>query len=147
MYKRILVATDGSKLSTAAVAHAATLAHTLGAALIGFHVRAPFPAYFYGEAVALPPASEHEFELDTERRAELILDAARAIAAKAGVSFRGIHRMLDRPADGIIAVAKKEKCDLIVMASHGRRGVARLLVGSEAMQVLTHSKIPVLLTR
>jgi len=70
-----------------------------------------------------------------------------AAARKAGVRFKGVHWMSFSPAEGVIGAAKKEKCDLIVMASHGRRGISRMLLGSETNKVLVRSRIPVLVTR
>lgn len=147
MYQRILVATDGSRLSKKAVAHAIGLAKACGASLVGFTCRAPYPTIYYGEPVFVDMVPERDYEKETIRGATRILGEVEAAAKKAGIEFKGVHAENASPADAIIRAAKKEKCDAIVMASHGRKGVARVLLGSETHNVLTHSHIPVLVTR
>lgn len=148
MYQRILIATDGSRLSRKAIAHGIALAKAVGAAVIGFHAR-PLPqlAYYGDSAIIIPPSTERLIEKQNVKAAEKHLAAIEAVARKAGVTYKGVHIMNVSPSEAIIRTAKKERCDLIVMASHGRKGVSRLLLGSETNQVLTHSHVPVLVTR
>jgi len=147
MTSRILIATDGSKLSRKAVKHGIGLARALDASVVVCHARAPFPAAYYGEPVAIPESALTEYDADTKRMAEKFLAEVAAEATRAGVQCKGVHQMDSSPADLIMRTAKREKCDLIVMASHGRRGIARALIGSETNTVLTLSKIPVLVVR
>ncbi len=147
MVNRILIATDGSRLSRKAIAHGIALAKALGATVVGFHARQPFPTIYFAEAVMIPPSTEKQFEEDSAKLARERLAEIEAAATKARVDFKAVETTDLSPADAIIRTAKKEKCDLIVMASHGRKGLARVLVGSETNLVLTHSKIPVLVTR
>ena len=147
MYKRILIATDGSRRSRRAVARGVALAKSLGAAVVGFHARLPDPVLYYGEPVALPAATWERLEKESIKAAETHLAQILTAAKKAGVDYRGISISSTSPSEAIIKTAKKEKCDLIVMASHGRKGVSQLLLGSETIKVLTHSRIPVLVTR
>ena len=147
MYKRILIATDGSRLSRKAILHGTALAQALGATVVGFHARQPFPAIYFAEAVMVPPSTEKQFEADSAKLAKERLAEVEAAAKKAGVNYRSVQITDRSPAEAIIRAAKKEKCDLIVMASHGRKGFARVLIGSETSLVLTHSTIPVLVTR
>ena len=147
MYQRILIATDGSRLSRKAIAHGTALAKTLGASIVGFHARQPFPIIYFAEAAIVPPSTEKQFEADSARLATERLAEIEAAAKKAGVQFKAVQITDVSPAEAIVRAAKKEKCDLIVMASHGRKGLARVLIGSETSLVLTHSTIPVLVTR
>ena len=149
MYKHILVSTDGSKLSLKAAKEAATLAARLKAKLTAVYVSAPFMPTVYSEGMLINKLDVlQEAYLKTVRA-----DAARALAqveaasAAAKVKCAVVHVSGDQPWEGILAAAKKGKCDLIVMASHGRRGLAGLLLGSETTKVLTHSKVPVLVCR
>ncbi|MFN0302997.1 MAG: universal stress protein [Burkholderiales bacterium] len=147
MYKRILIATDGSRLSRKAIAQGTALAKALGATVVGFHARQPFPAIYFAEAVMIPPSTERQYEADSVKLSRDRLAEIEAAARKAGVDFKVVQAVDQSPAEAIIRAAKKEKCDLIVMASHGRKGIARILIGSETSLVLTHSTIPVLVTR
>jgi nucleotide-binding universal stress UspA family protein len=147
MYKRILIATDGSPRSRRAVARGLALARSLGAAVVGFHARLPDPVLFYGEPVALSAEDWERLEKQSTAAAEKYLDAIKAAAKKAGVRYKGIHAYGLSPSESIMKTARKEKCDLIVMASHGRAGVSELLLGSETLKVLAHSRVPVLVTR
>jgi nucleotide-binding universal stress UspA family protein len=148
MYRRILIATDGSRLSRKAIEEGVALARSIGASVVGFHARMPVMLPYYAEpAMVLPQKTEKLLEkqgIDTVKR---FLAKMEAVAKKAGVGFKGVHAIDASPADSIIKAAKKEKCELIVMASHGRRGLARLLLGSETNHVLTRAHIPVLVVR
>jgi nucleotide-binding universal stress UspA family protein len=147
MYKRILIATDGSRLSRKALAQGIALAKAHRAAVVGFHARPPFPPIYYGEPIMISPRAEKEYDRRTVRAAERYLGEIAAAAKRAGLRFKGVHRLAFSPADGVIEAARKEKCELIVMASHGRRGISRVLLGSETNKVLVRSHIPVLVTR
>ena len=147
MYTHILVATDGSKLSAKAVTHAIALAQALGARLTGFYASADYPMPVYAEGVVYDPVSRKEYAARCRKDAAKILDAVAAKAKLAGVAFTSAHSISASPWEAILAAAKKAQCDAIVMASHGRRGVSSLLLGSETQKVLTHSKVPVIVVR
>ncbi len=147
MYKRILVATDGSTLSKKAVASAIELAATCGADLVALKVVPRYPqAYFEG---SIPLSAEEISRVETQwtESAQVQLAAVDKAAKTKGVTTKVVTVKSDVVSDAIIAAAKKQKADLIVMASHGRKGIKRLLLGSETQQVLTHSHIPVLVLR
>ncbi len=144
MYKNILVATDGSELALKAVTAGIQLAKTLGAKTTAVAVRVPLREFIAeGVTIPIPEATQQDYVKQTDR----LLDAARKAAAAAGVSCEAVQKVDDEPWRGIIDTAKSHGCDLIVMASHGRRGVSALLLGSETQKVLTHSTIPVLVYR
>ncbi len=144
MYKRILFPTDGSEITLKALQSALSLAKLCGAEIYALSVKEPFPYSAISEMQPVPP---QEFYDAQERiaagRVQAVADAARA----AGVPCRahtveGLH-----PWEAILDHAKTQACDVIVMASHGRRGVTALLLGSETSRVLTHSTLPVLVVR
>jgi nucleotide-binding universal stress UspA family protein len=144
MYQRLLVPTDGSDITAKALSSAIGLAKLTGGRIVSVAVREPFPYSAMSEIQPVPP---QEFFDAQERLAERRLAAVTSACAEAGVacdveSIEGLH-----PWETILATAEKHGCDLIVMASHGRRGVAALLLGSETQKVLTHSEIPVLVVR
>jgi nucleotide-binding universal stress UspA family protein len=145
VYKHILLPTDGSELSAAAARAGIQLARALGARVSALHVTPPFTAS------DMPPAAfaaeVHDHEARAKESARRALGAIEAAASAAGVACTVFHRESYSPYEAIIALAGEAECDLICMASHGRRGVAALLLGSETSKVLTHSKIPVLVTR
>lgn len=144
MYQQILVSTDGSEISTRAVEAAARLAGLTGAKLDVLSVKEPFPYSAISEMQPVPPQEFYDAQerLAAERVAAA-LDAARAHGIQAtGVSVEALH-----PWEAILEQAKAKGCDLIVMASHGRRGLGALLLGSETQKVLTHSTVPVLVIR
>ena len=146
MYKRILVATDGSKLSSKAVTHAIALARTTGAQLIVFHASPDQQLAVYGDGFIVPVRSA-EYKAAAAKSAEKVFESIVREAAKAGVECSTAHAIALEPWRAILDQAKKSKADAIVMASHGRRGVSALLVGSETQKVLTHSKLPVTVVR
>jgi len=148
MYAHILVPTDGSRLSVAAAKSATALAAKLGARLTAVYVMAPYSPPMESEAVAFYPAfSAGEFEKATRQAADKALAKVQALASAAKVKSDTVAVSGASPWKAIIATAKSKKADLIVMASHGRRGLEALLIGSETQKVLTHSKIPVLVCR
>ena len=148
MYKNLLVPTDGSKLSMKAVTAALNLAQPLGAKITALHVVPPYAPPVYADAmVYVPELDPKEYKAATDAAAQKALAAVEKEAAKAGVACTAVHLVEGQPWEGILKAAKKHKCDAIVMASHGRRGLAGVLLGSETVKVLTHSKIPVLVCR
>jgi nucleotide-binding universal stress UspA family protein len=147
MFKHILVATDGSKLSQKAIRTAVRLAKTSGAAVSGAYVIAPY-APAYGEAAIYVAAqTARRYKEVTQKEARKALAEVEVEASAAGVRYSGVMLTADTPWEGIIRSAQRKKCDLIVMASHGRRGLRGLILGSETAKVLTHTKIPVLVCR
>ncbi len=147
MYQRILVATDGSTLSKKAVSSAIALAAATGAELVALKVVARYPMSYFEGGVAMPATEIARVEKQWADNGQAIVDAVQKSALAKGVRTKAITVKSDLVSDAIIAAAKKNRCDLIVMASHGRRGVKRLLLGSETQLVLTHSHIPVLVLR
>jgi nucleotide-binding universal stress UspA family protein len=147
MYQRILVATDGSTLSKKAVSTALSMAQLTGAELVALKVIPRYPQSYFEGGVVLPANDIARIEKQWAAHGQAIVDAVAKSAAAKGVKVKAITAKSDLVSEAIIASAKKHKCDLIVMASHGRRGIKRLLLGSETQQVLTHSHIPVLVLR
>ena len=148
MYQHILVPTDGSKLATKAIRSAAKLAKGFGAKLTGVYVIPPYVPPMYSEGAMYAPAAGPEaYRKLMEREAKKALAAVEVEAQTAGIGCKTASVTSEQPWQGIIRVAKAKHCDLIVMASHGRRGLAGLLLGSETTKVLTHSKTPVLVCR
>ena len=147
MFKHILVPTDGSPLSQDAVIRAVAFAREAGARLSFCHVEPPMPTSFGSLAGITSATIEQEFHAKVDGRAQDILQAAEQVAAEAGVPCARVLLVRSKPHEAIIEAAAHHGCDLIFMASHGRRGVTALLLGSETQKVLTHSKIPVLVYR
>lgn len=145
MYKHILIATDGSELASNAVRHGAALAKAVGAAVTLLTVTEPWQTAFAAEAAIIIPHNDYSAAMTAQ--ADGILSKAKTIATGAGVTCETHHAADQYPADGIIAAAKHKGCDLIVVATHGRRGFARLLLGSQTQQVVTRAAIPVLVIR
>ncbi len=147
MYEKILVATDGSALSKKAVSSAISLAAATGASLIALKIVPRYPQSYFEGGLALQAAEVGRIEQQWADEGQAVVDEVKRLAEIEGVKARAVTVKSDVVSDAIIATAKKNKCDLIVMASHGRKGVKRLLLGSETQQVLTHSHIPVLILR
>jgi nucleotide-binding universal stress UspA family protein len=148
MYKKILIATDGSELANRAVAHGLKLAKELKVPVIVVTVTQLWSAMDIAHEARLGRANPIEhFEELAGAWAKRTLDAAGELAKAAGVTFELLHVPDQAPAEGIIATAEKQGCDLIVMASHGRRAMGRLILGSQASEVLAHSKVPALIVR
>jgi nucleotide-binding universal stress UspA family protein len=147
MYKHLLVATDGSKLSNKAVAHAIALAKPLKAKLTAFYVAPEAPLPVYSEGVVFQPLAPKAYTAAMATEAARILDPVVKQAKAAGIVTDSRHAIAAAPWEAILDAAKKAKCDAVVMASHGRRGVAALLLGSETQKVLTHGKLPVIVVR
>ena len=147
MYKRILVATDGSKLSKLAVDHAIGLADITGAEVVALKVVPRYPQTYFEGGVALAASEVAKIEKQWQEEAMTAVNAVRDAGQKRSVKVKPVTVKSDLIAEAIISAAKRNKADLIVMASHGRKGLKRLLLGSETQQVLTHSHIPVLVLR
>lgn len=144
MFKKILLPTDGSELSAKAVQGAIQMAGQLGASIVGVTVVEP---YSYSTLSEYRPETLEAFEARNAQAAEQRL-ASIVQAAKAGkVTCETVTVKSFSPYEAIIDTAKKHGCDVIFMASHGRRGLSAVLLGSETQKVLTHSKIPVLVYR
>jgi nucleotide-binding universal stress UspA family protein len=148
MYKHILVATDGTKLSAKAVRTAARLAKTCHAKLAGVYAVQPYPDPVYSEGAAFGPRmSRTRYTEFAQREAKKALAAVEIEAETAGVPYSSVLATDDQPWKAIIRAARAKRCDVIVMASHGRRGLSAMLLGSETSKVLAHSKVPVLVCR
>ena len=145
MYAHILIASDGSELGGRAVEQGLTLAKALGSRVTALTVTEPWTAAVSGEwAVAFPV---EDYERAAAANAGKILAHVSEAAARIGVKCDTVHVQDQFPAEGIVAEAKERACDLIVMGSHGRRGLARFVLGSQATRVLTHSTTPMLICR
>ncbi|GAB3767157.1 universal stress protein [Ramlibacter monticola] len=147
MYKRILVPTDGSALSKKAIKSAVELAAALGAEVVALNVVPRYPRSYFEGGVSVSVADVARIEKQWAEQGQAVADEVGKAAAKAGVQSRATTVRSDLVAEAILAAARKSRCDLIVMASHGRRGIKRLLLGSETQHVLTHGNIPVLVLR
>ncbi len=145
MFKHILIATDGSELAQKAVAQGLEIAKGLGAKVTAITVTEPWVAVAPGEVAMAFPIKEYD-ESVAANAAQILAAVADAAKAEA-VDCTTLHVKDQFPAEGIVETAEKHGCDLIVMASHGRRGLMRFLLGSQAIKVLTHSAIPVLICR
>lgn len=149
MYAKILIPTDGSDLANQAVTKGLELARTLGAEVVVETVVEPFHVVAYGVAgdAHQLQSNMQAYEAQTGAHATQVLDAAETLAKDAGVpvSTRQLHS--DHPAEAIVREAEETGADLIVMASHGRRGLAALMLGSQTTRVLTQTRIPVLVLR
>lgn len=147
MYKKILVATDGSPLSKKAVRSAIGLAGSVGADLVALYVVPNYPVSYFEGGVTISTQDIARTEKQWAEQGQAIVDAVSATAAAEGIKAKGVIARSNLVAEAILAAAKRHKCDLIVMASHGHRGLKRILLGSETQHVLTHSSIPVLVLR
>jgi nucleotide-binding universal stress UspA family protein len=149
MYKHILISTDGSDVAQKGVDHGLTLAKNLDARVTVITVTEPFPVYASTAAAgwAPGPIDMAGYEEGQKDFADKVLASAKAAATKLGVAVSVLHVPDARPAEAIVDAARSEGCSLIVMSSHGRRGLGRLLLGSQTSEVLTHSPVPVLVVR
>jgi nucleotide-binding universal stress UspA family protein len=147
LFKSILVPTDGSDLATKAVEQAIVFAKEIGAKITAMTVTEPFPPHLGSVASSELEYAPIEYMKHAEAYAETLLGTVSAAANSAGVACEVLHVEHGHIYQAIIDSAGARKCDLIVMASHGRRGVSAVVLGSETVKVLTHSKIPVLVYR
>jgi len=147
MYKRILVATDGSKLSKKAVSTAIDLAAVCGAELVALKVVPRYPQSYFEGGIAMQPSEVAAVEKKWADEGQAVVDAVKKAALAKGVSAKAVTVKSDVVSDALLAAAKKHQCDIMVMASHGRKGIKRLLLGSETQHVLTHATVPVLVLK
>jgi len=148
MFKHILIPTDGSKLALKGIKAGARLARALGARVTGLYVVPPYLPPMYGEAaIYLPDLSAAQYRKNGARAAKKALAPVEIEARIAGAPFvtKVVYGAL--PWEGILRAARSGRCDAVVMASHGRGGLGGLILGSETVRVLAHSKIPVLVVR
>jgi nucleotide-binding universal stress UspA family protein len=147
MYKNILIPTDGSALSRRAIKDAVNLAKKLGARVTGFHVAPTYHIEVYTDYVPPDMISPQEHAANAKKTAQRHLEFAKKTAADNNVGCDVYYVLSDFPADAIVKAARKYKCDLIYMGSHGRSGLSKLLLGSQTSKVLAQSRIPVLVHR
>ena len=147
MYERILVATDGSALSDKAVGHALDLAKLSGATVIALKVIPRYPRSYLEGGTTMDASEIKRIEAQWATQAQAVLEKIKADGKAMGIKVKTSIAKSDLIAESIIGAADKQKADLIVMASHGRKGLKRLLLGSETQHVLTHSHVPVLVLR
>ena len=145
MYKHVLIPTDGSERSARAITQGIALAALLKARVTAFMATPPIPPIVLEGLPA--PVHNEELEQNAKDYATRSLAIAAEAAAAAGVPCEAIHIKHDHPWEAIIQAAEQRGCDLIVMASHGRRGIAKFVLGSQATRVLSHSTVPMLICR
>ena len=147
MYKRILIATDGSPLSEKAIESGLSLAALSGAAVVAFKVVPRYPRSYFDGGMQVDNEEIKRIEKQWTDSAQELVNKIKDQGKAEGITVKTAVAKSDLIAEAVIAAAKKHECDLIVMASHGRKGIKRLLLGSETLHVLTHSHIPVLILR
>jgi nucleotide-binding universal stress UspA family protein len=145
MFKHILLPTDGSELSEAAIRKGIQFAKSIGARVTGFYAMPEFHVFTY--RTEMLEDTQEQFVKDTKAHADKYLAAIKKVANDAGVACDTLRATSDHPHEAILKAARDRGCDLIMMASHGRKGVQGMLLGSETHKVLTHSRIPVLVYR
>jgi nucleotide-binding universal stress UspA family protein len=147
MFKNILIPTDGSALSEKAIAHGVALAKSLGAKVTAFFAAPPATPIVYRDHFPVGYATPAEHDKMIETAAAKYLENVERAARKARVPCESIHVTSDYPEEAILKIAQKQKCDLIVMGTHGQGGLRGVFIGSVAQKVLNQSKIPVLVLR
>lgn len=147
MYKHILIATDGSELASRGLEHGLRMAAATGARATIITVTEPWQSIDAGHVWAGAASLLDEYRTHARETATKILDGAGKRASALGVEHETVYAADVFPADAILKTAEERDADLVVMASHGRRGLNRMLLGSQANSVITHSKIPVLVVR
>lgn len=147
MFKHILVPTDGSELSRATAERAVSFAKEAGARITAFYSKPEYPIAYFGEGALIDPTTPEKFAELSEQQANEYLGMVEQLCAEADVPCSRLSITSDVPYEAIIDAAEQSGCDLIFMASHGRRGISGFLLGSETNKVLTHSKVPVLVYR
>ncbi len=145
MYRHILIPTDGSDLSKEAIEHGIALAKALNAKVTVVTVTTPFHAISVKSGMIMDTPEQYQRRITAV--AMKYLDAAKDVAATSNVTCNVAHVEHDQPYKAIIDTVEKRGCDAIVMASHGRRGVSAIVLGSETVKVLTHSAVPVVVYR
>jgi nucleotide-binding universal stress UspA family protein len=147
MFKHIFVPTDGSDLSRLTAERAVSFAKEAGARVTVFFAKPEYPIAYFGEGALIDPTTPEKFAELADQQATEYLGEIEKQCKAAGVECSLISATSDIPYEAIIEAAEAAQCDLIFMASHGRRGISGFLLGSETNKVLTHSKIPVLVYR
>jgi len=147
MFKHILIPTDGSELSRVTAQRGVSFAKEIGAKVTVFFAKPEYPIAYFGERAMIAPTTPEKFSELADQQASEYLSEVEAQCAAAGVDCATATAASDIPYEAIIEAAERSGCDLIFMASHGRRGISGLLLGSETQKVLTHSRIPVLVYR
>jgi len=148
MYKHILAATDGSDLASKAVAHAAALARAMGSKLTLVAVTDPWPVLEIAQrAQERKPDPIGDYEKHAAEWARAVLTGAEKIAASAGSSCVTLHVVDKHPSEGILDAAREQGCDAIVISTHGRRGIRRMVLGSQASDVVAEAKVPVIVVK
>jgi nucleotide-binding universal stress UspA family protein len=145
MYTNILIPTDGSELAGKAVRHGIVLAQKIGAKVTALTVLPPFHVFTTDTQMIEDTPAQYQARM--QKHAEKTLGTVTQAAQAAGVACETVHIEHEHPYQAIIDTAASKGCDLIVMASHGRHGISAIVLGSETVKVLTHSKIPVLVHR
>ena len=145
MYKRLLIATDGTEIAQEALAHGLKLAKAVGTETTVITVTMPWTAVAFG--IYAGTASKDTFDETALKHASALLSGASKQASDLGVPCKTLHVADINPYQAILAATEAEGSDLIVVGSHGRRGLERLLIGSETLKLLTHAKLPVLVWR
>lgn len=145
MHKHILIPTDGSELSQKAIDYGMALAKSVNAKVTALTVSTPFHAFAVEPGLIVDTPEQYQKRIAA--LAAKYLNVAKEAAAAAGVRCETVHVEHEQPHQAIIEAALRKSCDLIVMASHGRRGISAILLGSETVKLLTHSTIPVLVFR
>jgi len=146
-YRHVLIATDGSALAERAVAHGLRLAHALGARVTALVVEAPFSIHDLPDSLKQTPEALGQHAELGRKHATQVLERVAEAAKAAGVACDTLQTEHSQPSEAILATAKAKGCDLIVVASHGRRGIPAAVLGSVTNHVLTHSSVPVLVCR
>ena len=147
MYNRILIATDGTELSDKAVQAGLDLAALCGASVLALKVVSHYPRSYLEGSDVLDIKEAKRIEDQWKAQAQTLLNAIKTLGQERKVSVTTLVTHSDLVAESIVEAAQKHACDLIVMASHGRKGLTRLLLGSETQHVLTHTPVPVLVLR
>lgn len=147
MFKHILVPTDGSELSRATAKRAVSFASEAGARITAFYAKPEYPIAYFGEGALIDPTTPEKFTEMADQQANQYLAEVATWCQEAGVECNTLAATSDIPYEAIINAAEQAGCDLIFMASHGRKGISGFLLGSETNKVLTHSKVPVLVYR
>ncbi len=150
MYKHILISTDGSEVAQKGLDHGLSLAKDIGAKVSVITVTESFPVYASagaGVGAGWVPIEMADYDKVQDEFANRVFAGAKQAAEQHGVAVETIHVRNAQPAEAILETAKAQGCDLIVMASHGRRGLGRLLLGSQTSEVVTRSPLPVLVVR
>jgi len=145
MFKHILIPTDGSELSNMAITNGVKFAKEINARITGLTVTTPF--HFIALDGMQIADTAQQYALDVKALAQRNLNVLKEAASAAGVECELVHRESEHPYEEIVKTAQNQGCDVIFQASHGRRGMRALVMGSETHKVLTHTKIPVLVFR